>query len=551
MMVADFVFRKQIEWMMENTSVCDDFNDGAQKIWFSYLSHYMPDLKNGVERELGGSEYWHLAFPRVELPVLLNCSRKDLKSRLQELRRKKAPTATGGNETTNRFNIDYSDLQLNIIHGNFKHFRPTCPSLIAVLAIALHVCQEEILLSDLLRWVRLLKLPLIDMLPDRASASPAKLYGLIENSRTLDGISHYAELEKNVTWMASVLLGKSLTELPGIPVAPIVERFIEELNSPSEMIPFVISVAEKSEISEYHIRTGSVKRISSAYKRGKNVESPVMSCIFHVLRILFVLDDSTENRVSQFISNLQDMIPATPFFNFRVWHQHLMHRRAVLFRHTFLSRQNRNSAAHVNFTERNHIPSSVYELRRPPRGAIKNRQVATMYHDLRFRLQRDLPKPVNEGAQVFIDLPVPARPYRAHTEALSQHYPELAVDFSKHTIKHSLSEGIEGWVGPHERKREDILVEVAALQLARADAYKDMRLIRHFKNRDENRKVLVDEENLPRVVRDLIRTMADMIDQFPGYLVGNLVYLELAFFPQLDIRKNIQRARKAKITKTL
>ena len=34
MMVADFTFRKQVEWLMENTGVCDDFQDVAQKIWF-------------------------------------------------------------------------------------------------------------------------------------------------------------------------------------------------------------------------------------------------------------------------------------------------------------------------------------------------------------------------------------------------------------------------------------------------------------------------------------------------------------------------------------
>ena len=48
MMVADFVFRKQIEWLVENTGVRDDF-------------------KNGLERELGGNQQWHLVFPAADL----------------------------------------------------------------------------------------------------------------------------------------------------------------------------------------------------------------------------------------------------------------------------------------------------------------------------------------------------------------------------------------------------------------------------------------------------------------------------------------------------
>ena len=36
MMVADFVFRKQIEWLVDNTGVRDDFKDVAHKIWFRY-----------------------------------------------------------------------------------------------------------------------------------------------------------------------------------------------------------------------------------------------------------------------------------------------------------------------------------------------------------------------------------------------------------------------------------------------------------------------------------------------------------------------------------
>ena len=43
-------------------------------------------------------------------------------------------------------------------------------------------------------------------------------------------------------------------------------------------------------------------------------------------------------------------------------------------------------------------------------------------------------------SSLLIDLPATVRLYRALTEALSEHYPELGVDFSQHTIKHLLDD---------------------------------------------------------------------------------------------------------------
>ena len=40
------------------------------------------------------------------------------------------------------------------------------------------------------------------------------------------------------------------------------------------------------------------------------------------------------------------------------------------------------------------------------------------------------------------------------------------------------------------------------------------------------------EDNLPKIVRDLVRTLADMIDHDVEYFFGYIVFLELAFPPK-------------------
>ena len=134
----------------------------------------MPNLKNGLEVELGGTSYWYLAYPRGDLAALLNCPRRELNETLQKLRdcsvleedvdaAAAAAAALGMVREAARLTkgIAHQNVRSQATHG--RHCRPTASLLFAVLAMTCHVCQEEVVLSDLLRWARLLKLPLLDM----------------------------------------------------------------------------------------------------------------------------------------------------------------------------------------------------------------------------------------------------------------------------------------------------------------------------------------------------------------------------------------------------
>ena len=83
----------------------------------------------------------------------------------------------------------------------------------------------------------------------------------------------------------------------------------------------------------------------------------------------------------------------------------------------------------------------------------------------------------------------------------------------------------------------NVRAEVESMQGVRKVGADQMVLIRFFKNRSYGSKQLVEEENLPRVVRDLVRTLADMIDHDFEFFFGSLVFLELALFPHSSLCK--------------
>jgi hypothetical protein len=113
--------------------------------------------------------------------------------------------------------------------------------MMALLVIGLHICQESILISDILRWARLLLLPCVDpssVLPDDQLTT---YYLLGKSNDPLSLTCH--ELE----WDIQVLL-KFLRvpkgSLPSLSILPVIERLIQELNLPTELIVLVNELAD-------------------------------------------------------------------------------------------------------------------------------------------------------------------------------------------------------------------------------------------------------------------------------------------------------------------
>ena len=216
----------------------------------------MVDLKDGVEKTLGGDDMWQQAYPLGDTAALLTCTRRELRGKLKALERHKPAlerkyrfTHTNLGMKAVKMTDTFTALQLTNHIRTYFCCRPTAGLLLAVHSLALHVCQEDIVLSDLLRWVRLRKLPLIDMSAYKASASPAELRSM----KLPRGLGNYAAYEKKALWLATVLKGESIATLPNLPVAPLVQRFIEELNLPFEMIPFVLSLLERINSLAYQL----------------------------------------------------------------------------------------------------------------------------------------------------------------------------------------------------------------------------------------------------------------------------------------------------------
>ena len=386
------------------------------------------------------------------------------------------------------------------------------------------------MVSDLMRWARLLKLPLVDMLPYKGSATPAELRGVLEKSRTLDGVAQYSLIERTMVWLACTLLDGHIDKRPALPVAPFVERFIEELNLPSDMIPFVLGLSDRINSATYRMESISIRRAPKAsLRRSRNVESHVMCVIFYALRLLFVLDGSTEYVISDATDRMQGIMPNVQLFNFRLWFHHLMHRRLLLFKHTMLSRKSHSAMAYCDFIQANLISRSVSSAKILA-GDRKTKGRKKLYQELQLSWRLCNNK-VSRAFGGLIDLPVTVRPYRAHTEALSEYYPELAVDFGRQSIQHLLEDG--SWPLQTVELRRTVEVERLAIQKARKAGHNHTQPLRLVRNRASgDRRKIVEKEHMSVIIQDLVRVMAEMIEQQPAQLFGYILFLELVFFPK-------------------
>ena len=313
------------------------------------------------------------------------------------------------------------------------------------------------------------------------------------------------------------------------------------VNLPFEMIPFVLSLMERINSLAYQLESVSTSPIPSGYIRGKNVESHVMSCIFYALRILFVLDDACENRLSEATLRIQLLLPSSQFFDFQLWYQHLMHRRALLFKHTVLSRSVRSFSTYLQSMGLDRLSKRPNHSRTSPFGH------GDRYNQLTQAFNRT--QQTSTSLSFLVDLAPTVRPYRAHTEALSEYYPELAVDFSQHTIKHLLDD--QSWTKDLGVFGESVRVETMAIRQVRLQGYNRTQPVRLCLNGHGARSTLVEAQDLTYVTRHLIRTMADMIDHPVIFLVGCIVNLELAFFPKHPSCRNTGSSRNIRHLKTV
>ena len=393
--------------------------------------------------------------------------------------------------------------------------RLTLNRVIALLMIALHICQEStILMSDVLRWIRLLQLPCIDpsdLIPDDQLVN----YYQLANSNDAFCIS-YHEIEWETSVMIS-FLGISADDCPTLAVFPVIERFVEELNLPSALIPIIAEIASKLDRSTAKLRI-FVRTQQEATQRSEGVEGFILCLIIHVLRMLFGLDGLTEYKIATKTRDLQQVQEKFEYFNIGDWISHISYRRLHLFTHTTVMK-NRSTSMSVRFVEKN-----ILNERRILKWARlrQNLYADENYKDLQNSLQEVRVSKFSK--EICIDVPVSNRPFRAHTESLVDLYPVIGVDYSRTSLEPVLCREVPLLENNMWAKRCLKSIRKAQTEFATTSSFIGARNIR-LATQQKLCMNLVSSS----VLRWLITVCAEMIEQEPLTLLGQLVAIEPLF----------------------
>ena len=115
--------------------------------------------------------------------------------------------------------------------------------MLALLIISLQICEDCILVSDILRWIRQLSMPLIDLagiLPDDQLATFYTL-GSLKDPFNFS----YPAIEWDVE-VTLKFLQIPETCLPEQSLMPLIDRFVDELNLPRDLAIIANDIASDS-----------------------------------------------------------------------------------------------------------------------------------------------------------------------------------------------------------------------------------------------------------------------------------------------------------------
>ncbi|OWA49782.1 hypothetical protein BV898_14319 [Hypsibius exemplaris] len=535
-LLADVVLRAQVEWLVQNAGARKQLSDVVKNVWFSYLAKAVPDLSQGLSGDSGPlrkGNTWVKTLREVDISAMGNCRYKDLKRLMDYWESLTRPPDECDDENVSPEGIENQE---DVSKSNFKRRRSaseprktasskpfsrvTEPSklslgrMIAILVISLHLCEDVILISDILRWIRNLNLPCWDpssVLPDDQFPT----FFLLGSLKDLLAI-HYHEIEWDMEVMLKYLQVPSAS-LPSLSVLPVIARFVEELNLPRDLIVMVHDIAESIGI-RWHLDINAGKRDWSRM-RPQNVEATVMSLIIHTLIVLFGLNDSSERKITTQSHHIERLTNHTAhLFDWYDWMEHINQRRHYLFQHTTLLEHHSVPAAlgfiriHFVRNDRRRIPWSRLK---------KNKYQDENYEDLQRAFQEvnfHHPPP-----EFFLSLPVTQRPFRAHTQGLVHLYPELSKDFSEDSLAHVT-------VGLEDHPSADLQRCLTAIRLIQKQARTEATPIGASMLRLRLRKMLSLEHVPSHVLQWLIPVCAEMIEQRPAALLGRLVHLEEILF---------------------
>ena len=218
-------------------------------------------------------------------------------------------------------------------------------------------------------------------------------------------------------------------------------------------------------------------------------------------------------------------------FLLQEWTKYMQYLRLLLFRHSSLFPP-ASVPAEMSILSKNLQPSDQ-RIKIAYADHVKVR-VAEAYGSVQASFQLlEIPALPCE-TDINLHLPLTMRPYCAHAHALTQHYPSLSKDFSTCSLSHVLSSKKDSvpkkWRFPNETKRDDASERLGRIRGAMAASAADS-----FPVRSHNIRGFMVEPNLEYVrsepLKFLIRIAAEMIEQSPQSLLGEIMYLEILLYP--------------------
>ncbi|GAU92772.1 hypothetical protein RvY_04812 [Ramazzottius varieornatus] len=564
--VATKVLKAQVKFLVRKCGASKRFKEAVQHLWLSYLTVALPDVSEGVEGTLMAGNRWLNALRDSDFCLLLNCKsdfmRKTLRGwkldrflsgaeievpphvtkkradRMKWFKKKNGGRPSFKSKTSELTQTEIAFEVTDQVYEPAYHRsinvapeRLTMTRLVALVALGLYVSEERILISDLLRWIRCMQFPYIDTkLKSREERSTWRhLYGQKEYV-----MMSYSDVVFHIHRLHT-LLNLGPAAFPVVSVAPVVKRFVEELNLPRSFLGYVMALMDKLNLTEYTLDL----RAAAGYmkQRACNVEALVMACIFHALRFMFGLDGKAEKAISAETVKLRWLLMTeanVTLFDFLEWKQHLDARRIVLGRFTNITPASSVSSRLGMLSKKTMSWGKMEEDRQHPADYVTLQK--SFQNDNHCRPYRPSMKLKDYGK--FVLLPPTLRPYRAHAEALADTSDALSLEFGQFSLSHVLIDEVlaskghlpREWKVLEEENRYECLKCLGRLKAAQVVCYNEAYPLRAHNNRTGTNFAQV------KFVRSdtmqwLIRVMADMIEQDPKALLGEIMYLEMGLYP--------------------
>lgn len=289
----------------------------------------LPDVSTGVQTTLMRDKRWLSTLREPDVCQLLNVPRAHLQNLMKHWQSSQAFFSDEVNFDETLESVGSSEFKLARYGAAAKTPRKslltaapldivperlTIPRLIALLVLGMMMCQENTLISDLLRWIRALQFPCID---PKLTENNREVYMMMAAKNSILEPS-YHQIEGQLSVVAK-LLQIEANVIPAISLPRIIDRFVEELNLPRAFTAFVVGFVDQINSLEFSVDLKGFNA-SSSKRRAANVEAFVMACVIYSLRFLFWLDDDTERRISKCTADLQELVKddMVQFFNFEV-----------------------------------------------------------------------------------------------------------------------------------------------------------------------------------------------------------------------------------------